>query len=207
MAKEKYQSAQAYEDALRKTLTDLANKTLTPKELLEIKKITHGIHTHITYLMGKKFLESIVSNDDMAQILEEDFIYDEMCNNGFDIELSYNNKKIVAEIKGNIPVCNNKTYGANQRDSITKDIDYLIYGKNKSKGYKPVGGSPLESLKDACRFLILLKDNETAIRTLIENLKNKNEEKYNDLFYFPENLCWEEFPPQTINIIFIDLKM
>ena len=198
MTNKKYQSAKEYEMDLYEVLKEFVQgeEKITPENLLKIKKVTHGIHTHVTYLMGEKFLKHI------APEVKDNFKYDEMCNNGFDIELPYGNSQIVAEIKGNMPVCNNETtYGANQRNSIIKDINYLIYGKNKSEKYKPENGVPLKSLEKAYRFLILLKNNEEAIHTHIKNLPKDDFLR----FHFPKELCWKEFSNNSINVIFIDL--
>ena len=196
MNKKKYETPEEYEKDLYETLRKLLNEDRTAENILTLKKIMHGVNTHITYLIGEKFLESLSDKP------IKEFQYKEMCSNGFDIELEIDGKPIIAEIKGNLPL-NIESYGAQQRDGIIKDIGYLTNGKLKSKNHKP--GKPI---KNVYRFLILLENNRNAIQHLINNLCKKG--TYNHNFFkiedsSPINRSLANYKQDVINVIFIEL--
>lgn len=196
MTKRKYETPEDYEKDLYETLSKLINADKSAENILNLKKIMQSVNTHITYLIGKNFLESL----GIESIKE--FQYKEMCNNGFDMEFEIDGKQIIAEIKGNLPL-NIESYGAQQRDGIIKDIGYLTNGKLKSKNYKPG-----ESFKNVYRFLILLENNRKAIQNLTNNLCQKR--TYNrDFFKFEDssqnNRSLDDYKPDVINVIFIEL--
>ena len=198
MAKNTYQTPEEYELDLRKTLTSLTqNQSWDSRDMLGLKNIAQSIHTHITYLIGKKFLSDL-------NLPQDNFKYADMCKNGYDIELQdVNGKQIVAEIKGNLPL-NGTTYGAEQKRGIIDNIKDLTIGKSKAMHKTE------ESLENVYRFLILLDNNENAINNLINNLCKRN--KYN-LDYFtiwrtdtPLNDGFlEKCKPNIINVVFISL--
>jgi len=86
--------------------------------------------------------------------------------NGYDIEVS-KHVKVIAEVKCNIPINNGRVYGSAQKNGIQKDIDALIYGKNKS----PI--SPTDYLK----FMVFLDLPEIRAATdhFVKNMKNDKE--------------------------------
>ena len=114
-------------------------------DILELKNILKKVHTHITYLMGEQFFE-------ILGIENLDFKYSRMNDHGYDIVTTYNKKRLLAKIKGNIPCKENKTiYGGNQKTGIKKDIDNLLNGKADNR----IDISS-DEFKDAYKCLILL---------------------------------------------------
>ena len=197
----KFENPDEYSEKLRDTLTKVVNKKpWDANDILEIKNVVQSINTHITYLIGAKFADNL--GKDINSI--ESFKYNKMCNNGFDMEFAIEGKKIVAEIKGNIPVnSKSESYGANQKNGIEKDISYLTNGKKKNTDY-----TTAESLKEAYRFLILLENNKTPIQKLINSLvKNgKYKDKYFRIWEEPfDKHCLEKCELNTINIVFVSL--
>lgn len=200
-----YINPKEYETHLKSGLKRLADmETWTSKDLLDLKKLIYPVNAHITYLIGEQFLKSV-----SIPLEEVDFQYSNMYNNGFDIEIeNYNGRRIIAEIKGNIPVeANGDKYGAQQKEGIKKDIEGLTNGKTKSKVFKNK-----EALKEAVKFLILLENNRNAFSTLKNNLcqcRGKKEAVYNDDNFFVvdkiENYTIDSFKTNCINVVFIEL--
>ena len=137
-------------------------------DILELKNILKKVHTHITYLMGEQFFKILGIEKD------PDFKYSKMNDHGYDIVTTYNKKRLLAEIKGNIPCKEDKTiynkkrllaeikgnipckenktiYGGNQKTGIKKDIDNLLNGKADNR----IDISS-DEFKDAYKCLILL---------------------------------------------------
>ena len=199
MTKKIYTNPESYEKDLYEKLEEFINvEKRTPGNILNIKDVTQSIHKHITYLMGKQFLDSLNLSDD-------NFKYEAMCNNGFDIEIHAKDgvgKNIVAEIKGNMPV-NGDSYGSAQKTSIKNDISYLINGKKKNTNY-----TTKESLEGVYRFLILLADNENAINNLITSLTKQDTGNSVSFKIWKEPLeqySLEDFEPKIINVVFVTL--
>lgn len=188
-----FTSSKDYENKLKSQLESFLNKSedWKPEDFLSIKGYLFQINNHISYLLGKAFLDALgVSNDS--------FKYTDMNNNGYDLEIFEDDKLIIGEIKGNVPCGKNNTYGAQQKDKIKENLDCL---NDKSKKRK--SKLTIEQFDEAYKFLILLDNNKEAIKNLEKN-ENKKSTKY--LLHYPNEISWHCFKKDMINIIFIDLS-
>ena len=164
-------------------------------DILELKNILKKVHTHITYLMGEQFFE-------ILGIENLDFKYSKMNDHGYDIVTTYNKKRLLAEIKGNIPCKENKTiYGGNQKIGIKKDIDNLLNGKADNR----IDISS-DEFKDAYKCLILLENNRYAIENYTGNLNNHTEYKDKFKIIYDNSNINKELSNEQINIVFVNLE-
>lgn len=164
-------------------------------DILELKNILKKVHTHITYLMGEQFFE-------ILGIENLDFKYSKMNDHGYDIVTTYNKKRLLAEIKGNIPCKENKTiYGGNQKTGIKKDIDNLLNGKADNR----IDISS-DEFKDAYKCLILLENNRSAIENYTGNLNNHTEYKDKFKIIYDNSNINKELSNEQINIVFVNLE-
>ena len=87
--------------------------------------------------------------------------------NGFDVEYSTHQMKIVAEVKCNIPV-NETSFGAAQENSIMEDVDHLFHSKKKSD-------LTSEDIQDYYKFMVFLDVENVRVSTqkLIRKLTKK----------------------------------
>lgn len=165
-------------------------------DILELKNILKKVHTHITYLMGEQFFKILGIEKD------PDFKYSKMNDHGYDIVTTYNKKRLLAEIKGNIPCKENKTiYGGNQKTGIKKDIDNLLNGKADNR----IDISS-DEFKDAYKCLILLKNNCYAIENYTGNLNNHTEYKDKFKIIYDNSNINKELSNEQINIVFVNLE-
>lgn len=189
----KFKNRNEYEEMLKSQLKDFLSKSdnWQPEDFLSIKGYLFQINNHITYLLGKSFLDALLIPDDS-------FIYSDMNNNGYDLEIFFEDKLIVAEIKGNIPCGTNDTYGAQQKAKIKENLDCLCDKNKKTKSKLSI-----EEFNKAYKFLILLENNKTAMNNLSKNA-NKKEIKYP--LHYPDRISWDCFSKDKINVIFIKLN-
>jgi hypothetical protein len=87
--------------------------------------------------------------------------------NGFDVEYSDKQMKIVAEVKCNIPV-NETSFGAAQENSIMDDVDHLFHSKKKSD-LTP------KAIQEYYKFMVFLdvENVRVAAQKLIQKLTKK----------------------------------
>lgn len=175
----------------------------TASHLLKLKYVLRNVHAHITYLAGKTFL------DDLGVVAN--FDYDQMYDNGFDIEIHQPTLRLLAEIKANLPVNNNHTqYGAAQEDGIKKDIHGLLYGKEKAKNKEFKANVP----DGTYRFLILLDNNREAFSALLSKLCGDGgkrgripQKRYNrtQFVIHEQPFTINDVEPDVIHVVFVKL--
>ena len=88
-----FTSSKDYENMLKSQLESFLNKSedWKPEDFLSIKGYLFQINNHISYLLGKAFLDALgVSNDS--------FKYTDLNNNGYDLEIFEDDKLIIGEI-------------------------------------------------------------------------------------------------------------
>ncbi len=87
--------------------------------------------------------------------------------NGYDLEIS-EPRKIIAEVKCNVPINRGAKYGSAQRNGITKDIESLLHGKSKSKMIPD---------DDCLKFMVMLDTPQIREATdhFVKNLKQFQE--------------------------------
>ena len=114
-------------------ITDLYSK-LSNEQLINLKKLLSCINNMITLRATDAFVIKIYQ-DGLISDVEKDAIWKDVHaqhanTNGFDVHYD-GSKKIIAEVKCNIPV-NGTSFGAAQEEGILDDIDHLLHGKAKA---------------------------------------------------------------------------
>ena len=163
----------AFNDFWRKALNsneDYYSK-LTLKEFVHLKKAITNINNIITMLVTESFVKTlhkdgVISTPQQSEMLEQ--LFETHANtNGFDVEYSAGQMKIVAEVKCNIPV-NETSFGAAQENSIMEDVDHLFHSKKKSD-------LTSEDIQDYYKFMVFLDVENVRVSTqkLIRKLTKK----------------------------------
>ena len=163
----------AFNDFWRKALNsneDYYSK-LTLKEFVHLKKAITNINNIITMLVTEGFVKTlhkdgVISTSQQSEMLEQ--LFETHANtNGFDVEYSAGQMKIVAEVKCNIPV-NETSFGAAQENSIMEDVDHLLHSKKKSD-------LTSEDIQDYYKFMVFLDVENVRVSTqkLIRKLTKK----------------------------------
>lgn len=116
-------------------IEDLYSK-LSNKQLINLKKLLSCINNIITLRTTDAFVEKLFE-DKFVSLKEKEEIFKKVRaqhanTNGYDVRYDgeYGDKKIIAEVKCNIPV-NKTSFGAAQEEGILADIHYLLTGKKK----------------------------------------------------------------------------
>ena len=144
---------------------------LTLKEFVLLKKAITNINNIITMLVTEGFVKTlhkdgVISTSQQSEMLEQ--LFETHANtNGFDVEYSAGQMKIVAEVKCNIPV-NETSFGAAQENSIMEDVDHLFHSKKKSD-------LTSEDIQDYYKFMVFLDVENVRVSTqkLIRKLTKK----------------------------------
>ena len=158
--------------------------------LLELKEKLNEVNNQLTKITILNFLDWLKENKENIGIEFDDNSYDYVKDkairqkensNGYDICI---NNQIYAEVKCNIPYCENK-YGGSQQSTIFNDIDKLLHPDKHSKV-----ADLKDSVESAYKFLVIAETKETSdkIANAIENLLKytpHNVEKNKEI---PENL-------------------
>lgn len=114
-------------------IEDLYSK-LTNEQLIDLKKLLSCINNIITLRATDEFVlrlhrDGFITSAEKNDIWEA--VHAQHANtNGFDVKYD-GKKKIIAEVKCNIPV-NGTSFGAAQEEGILDDIDHLLHGKAKA---------------------------------------------------------------------------
>ena len=127
-------------------------KDLTIGDLAKFKEVLTAINNILVIAQTCAFADEI----DVQQIKE---IIENPNKNGFDIEYSEGNIKILAELKATVPCGKNKKYGANQKKSILGDLKNL---SDKSKKSERLG----IDLANYDKYIVLLKGQEDAMKSM-----------------------------------------
>ena len=144
---------------------------LTLKEFVNLKKAITNINNIITMLVTESFVKTlhkdgVISTPQQSEMLEQ--LFETHANtNGFDVEYSAGQMRIVAEVKCNIPV-NETSFGAAQENSIMEDVDHLFHSKKKSD-------LTSEDIQDFYKFMVFLDVENVRVSTqkLIRKLTKK----------------------------------
>lgn len=138
---------------------------MTTNDFLELKSVLSDINNSFTLKVSIAFAEwlaKLLEFDPVARSeMQQGILATKPNANGYDIEITHP-KKVIAEVKCNIPINNGAVYGSAQKHSIVKDIEALLKGKSKSKV------NPSEFLK----FMVFLDRDEIrqATKNLVKNL-------------------------------------
>lgn len=163
----------AFNDFWRKALNSNEDyySQLTLKEFVNLKKAITNINNIITMLVTESFVKTlhkdgVISTPQQSEMLEQ--LFETHANtNGFDVEYSAGQMKIVAEVKCNIPV-NENSFGAAQEKSIMEDVDHLFHSKKKSD-LTP------KAIQEYYKFMVFLdvENVRVAAQKLIQKLTKK----------------------------------
>ena len=131
---------------------------LSLRDFIDLKKACSDINNIVTLKVTLEFV-SFLKDVNLIDAKQKSAIEEKIENtspnsNGFDVEFYDKTKKIVAEVKCNIPVKSSR-FGAAQKKGIYKDIINLWNGKTKSK-------LTCKELKEYYKFLVLLKSDSIS---------------------------------------------
>lgn len=156
-------------------LEDFYSK-LSIDKILQLKQILSDINNIITLRVTRLFVdfllhEGIIDKYEYEEI-NNDINSTDVNTNGYDVR--YDKKKIIAEVKCNIPV-NDNSYGAAQEYSIIKDINGLLSGEGKNK----VNILKCE-LNLYYKFMVVLHTDKTkeAMQKIIKKINNPSVVEY-----------------------------
>ena len=154
---------------------------LSIQEMIELKKVFSCINNIITLRATFAFVDQLAKDGFISpdtHVKMRKGVNDQHANaNGFDVHYGDKKgedceKKIIAEVKCNIPV-NKNSFGAAQEKGILEDIEHLKNKKGKEKG-------GVEDTSDYYKFMVLLDccdDDKVKICTqkLIEGMEHVKE--------------------------------
>ena len=142
----------------------LTCEQLTLRDFIDLKKACSDINNIVTLKVTLKFVSFLKARNliDTKQMSDIEGLIEKKSpnSNGYDVEFVKGTKKIVAEVKCNIPVKGTR-FGAAQKKGIYKDVINLWAGKTKS-------GLTDKELKEFYKFLVLLKTD--SISEAVEQL-------------------------------------
>ena len=170
---------------------------LTVEDYVELKKTVGCINNIITLkasLLFVDYLNSIgfISNESALQIKER--ISSSSANaNGFDIVFDSETNSFLAEVKCNIPACDNR-FGSTQASGIIKDLKHLSTGKNKG----------IRNTNSYFKFMVILKTgkSEEAMEQLMKEYNMRGEGL--KVLVIPKDKS--KLVVEAIYVVFIDVK-
>ena len=148
------------DEALKKQFNDFFKQfgiedlysQLSNEQLINLKKLLSCINNIITLRTTDAFVEKLfedkfITQEEKEKILTK--VREQHANtNGYDIRYEKGvDKKIIAEVKCNIPV-NKTSFGAAQEEGILDDIDHLLTGKKKEK---------IDDIASYYKFMVILR--------------------------------------------------
>lgn len=199
-------------------------KDLKISDFIELKNVLSNIHNIITMKVTQAFIDKLKEDEfifpDQATRMKEVVNGTSANANGYDVrhdestkldnvkKFKYRDRKILAEVKCNLPY-NKSTFGSGQIDGIIDDIKGLLKGKTK------------EEIKtdDYYKFMVFLsyengegKSVEESVKNLINSLsddKKKYKGEYNGeykgkLEYYEDDSA-NSMTKEKVYIIFISL--
>lgn len=170
------------------------------ESIIMLKKALIPVNNLITIELSERFIKLLFScnfiREEQCKKMLEDLDGTSANANGFDIFFD-GEKKIIAEVKGTVPY-GRDCYGAEQKSSIKKDIEYLTVPGAKKRTENII-------LENYYRFMVLLKS-QTGEED-IEAMRNLLKKYKGEIFYS----IWDgsdkaKFESDKLNIVFIDLN-
>ena len=150
-------------------IEDLYSK-LSNEQLIDLKKLLSCINNMITLRATDSFVLKLYQDgfiDSKEKVGIGKIVDKQHANaNGYDVKY-VGNKKIIAEVKCNIPV-NETSFGAAQERGIIKDIEHLLDGKKKKQ--------PIKDIADYYKFMVIL-DCEHAQESMEKIIKKREDVK------------------------------
>ena len=150
-------------------IEDLYSK-LSNDQLIDLKKLLSCINNMITLRATDSFVLKLYQDgfiDSKEKVGIGKIVDKQHANaNGYDVKY-VGDKKIIAEVKCNIPV-NETSFGAAQERGIIKDIEHLLDGKKKKQ--------PIKDIADYYKFMVIL-DCEHAQESMEKIIKKREDVK------------------------------
>lgn len=150
-------------------IKDLYSK-LSNDQLIDLKKLLSCINNMITLRATDSFVLKLYQDgfiDSKEKVGIGKIVDKQHANaNGYDVKY-VGDKKIIAEVKCNIPV-NETSFGAAQERGIIKDIEHLLDGKKKKQ--------PIKDIADYYKFMVIL-DCEHAQESMEKIIKKRENVK------------------------------
>jgi len=150
-------------------IEDLYSK-LSNDQLIDLKKLLSCINNMITLRATDLFVLKLYQDgfiDSKEKVGIGKIVDKQHANaNGYDVKY-VGDKKIIAEVKCNIPV-NETSFGAAQERGIIKDIEHLLDGKKKKQ--------PIKDIADYYKFMVIL-DCEHAQESMEKIIKKRENVK------------------------------
>lgn len=150
-------------------IEDLYSK-LSNDQLIDLKKLLSCINNMITLRATDSFVLKLYQDgfiDSKEKVGIGKIVDKQHANaNGYDVKY-VGDKKIIAEVKCNIPV-NETSFGAAQERGIIKDIEHLLDGKKKKQ--------PIKDIADYYKFMVIL-DCEHAQESMEKIIKKRENVK------------------------------
>ena len=174
-------------------------KKLNTEDFFELKSFLNDINNIITLKMTLNFVKHITKLFNISKNVKETIIKDiQKVNpntNGFDVEIRAP-IKIVAEVKGNIPINDGTAFGSAQRNNILKDLKSLKNGKTKSD----------INTEEFYKFFVLPDTEKTrkALESLLSSLERNND--YKDYSFSVLSDKDSAKDKETIYIVFVSIS-
>lgn len=145
--------------------------------LVELKKAISHINNIITLKVTNCFISKlqeggVISHDQEIEMKQK---VNEISANANGYDIRYEAKKILAEVKCNIPV-NGNTFGSKQEEGIIYDIDGLLNGKTKGS---------VENTSEYYKFMVFL--NANGVQESVKKILNKPDKHYEGKFDYYTN--------------------
>lgn len=172
--------------------------TLSTKDFIDLKSLLNDINNIITMKLTLNFIDTITEIFHFSELDKLNIVQNVQSinpnTNGFDIEIE-TPEKIIAEIKGNVPINDGTTFGSAQKNAIKKDFNSLKNGKSKS----------FANSKDYFKFFVLPDIEKTKIATIsfLKTLRNNSEYKNYSFEFLSETTG--KLNKSTIYIVFVDV--
>jgi len=131
---------------------------LNQKSFLDLKSVLNDINNIFTLKVTLAFADwlanSLSFDGPQRDQMVSSVLGTNPSTNGYDIEVTAP-RKVIAEVKCNVPINGGSIFGSGQRDGISEDLKNLVEGKSKSTM------DPHQSLK----FMVLLDTPEVRAAT------------------------------------------
>ncbi|MBR3615165.1 MAG: hypothetical protein IKL56_00905 [Bacteroidaceae bacterium] len=176
-------------------LEDFYSK-LSIDKILQLKLILSDINNIITLRVTRLFVDFLLHEGIIDKYEHEEINNDinstDVNTNGYDVR--YDKKKIIAEVKCNIPV-NDNSYGAAQEYTIIKDINGLLSREGKNK----VDISECD-LNLYYKFMVVLRTDKTeeAMQKIIKKINKTNNPS---VIEYTKEQCFDK---SKVYIVYID---
>lgn len=171
---------------------------LSTNDFIDLKSFVSNVNNIVTMKLTLNFIETLTEFFHFSELDKSNIIQNVQSvnpnTNGFDIEIE-TPVKIIAEIKGNVPINDGETFGSAQKTAIKKDFNSLKNGKPKS----------FANTNDYYKFFVLPDIEKTKVATIsfLKTLKNNSEYKNYSFEFLSE--AKGKLNKSSIYIVFVNV--